>query len=87
MMPKKYVVIFESDTGYMDCVAICDKSEEAYGHAYLTLSEGLDEGSYYLTLPEYREGENGMIVECREKGTDKLMHWCTVLFYDYGEDG
>lgn len=79
--PKKYVVIYESDTGYMDCVAICDKSSEAYGEAYLALCDGLEEDSYYITLPEQREGENGYIMECRDKADNKLLHWCTVLFY------
>lgn len=79
--PKKYVVIYEIDTGYMDCIAICDKAEEAYGHAYLQLGDGLEEGSYYITLPERREGDNGYIIERRDKADDKLMAWCTVLFY------
>lgn len=79
--PSKYVVIYESDTGYMDCVAICDKASEAYGEAVMSLSEGLDEDSYYITLPEQREGENGYIMELRDKKTDKALHWVTVLFY------
>lgn len=87
--PKKYVVIYESDTGYMDCIAICDNADEAYGKAYLQLCDGFSDDEareYYLTMPEYREGENGMIIELKEKETDKLDAWCTVLFYDYGED-
>ena len=79
--PKKYVVIYEIDTEYMDCIAICDNAEEAYGHAYLQLGDGLDEGAYYITLPESREGDNGYIIECRDKADDKLIAWCTVLFY------
>lgn len=79
--PKKYVVIYEIDTGYMECIAICDNAEEAYGHAYLQLGEGLEESTYYITLPERREGDNGYIIECRDKADDKLMAWCTVLFY------
>ena len=84
--PKKYVVIYESDTGYMDCVAICDKSSEAYGEAYLALCDGLEEDSYYITFPEQREGENGYIMECRDKNDNKVLHWCTVLFYRYEGD-
>lgn len=79
--PKKYVVIYESDTGYMDCIAICDKLAEAYGEAYLALCDGLDEDSYYITFPERREGENGYIIECRDKKDNKVLNWCTVLFY------
>ena len=84
--PQKYVVIYETDTGYMDCIAICDNAEEAYGHALFILSEGLEDDAYYITLPKYREGENGMIIECKRKEDDKAEHWCTVLFYDYGEE-
>lgn len=84
--PNKYVVIFECDTGYMDCVAICDKSAEAYGEAYLALSEGLEEDSYYITLPERREGENGYIMEVIDKNTGKVINWCTVLFYREEKD-
>lgn len=83
--PKKYVVIMEIDTGYMDCIAICDKASEAYGEAYLALCDGLEEDSYYITFPEKREGENGYIIECRDKTDNKVLHWCTVLFYR--EDG
>lgn len=83
--PKKYVVIYEADTGYMDCIAICDKSAEAYGEAYLALCDGLDEDNYYITLADKREGENGYIIECRDKKDNKLLHWCTVLFYREGE--
>ena len=79
--PRKYVVTYENDTGYMDCIAICDKSAEAYGEAYLALSDGLDEDSYYITLPEKREGENGYVIECRDKKDNKVLNWCTVLFY------
>ncbi len=86
-MPKKYVVIFESDTGYMDCIAICDSADEAYGKAYLQLSDGMDDDRQYLTSPGYREGENGMIIHLMDKETDKPDSWCTVLFCDYEEGG
>ena len=84
--PKKYIVILENDTGYMDCIADCNTAEEAYGNAYLQLSDGLDEDTnYYITLPETREGDNGYIIECRNKDDNKINAWCTVLFYR--EDG
>ena len=82
----KYVVILESDTGYMDCIAICDNADEAYGAAYLALSDGVeDDDKYYLTLPDYREGNNGFVMEIREKEDDKVLYWATVLFYKPGE--
>lgn len=80
MKPTKYVVILETDSGYMDCIGIYDTAEEAYGKAYLELSDGIEDGAY-ITLPEYREGENGMVIECRNKSENKVVHWCTVLFY------
>lgn len=79
--PEKYVVILELDTGYMDCIAICDKANEAYGEAYLALSDGLDVNSYYITLPERREGENGYVMEVVDKETQRITQWVTVLFY------
>lgn len=80
MKPSKYVVILESDSGYMDCIAICDKAEEAYGEAFLALVDGIEEGAY-ISLPDDREGENGIIIELRRKEDDKVLHWATVLFY------
>lgn len=79
-MPEKYVVIYETDMGYMDCIAICDTAEEAYGEAYLALCDDLDEQAHYITLAENREGDNGMIMEVRAKADDKIWAWCTILF-------
>lgn len=81
-MPEKYVVILEIDTGYIQCVAICDTAEEAYGHALLAVSDDVDEEKYYLTIPQEREGENGYMIECRSKDDNSVYHWCTVLFYE-----
>ncbi len=84
--PSKYVVLYETDSGYMDCVAICDKSAEAYGEAYLALIDGLDEDSYYVTLPVYREGENGFVIHAVDKVTQKILSWITILFYRPGTE-
>ena len=79
---KKYVVILELEGGYMDCVAICNTAEEAYGEAYLALCVDEEESeNYYITLPEYREGENGMIIKKINKKTEKVDEYVTVLFY------
>lgn len=85
--PNKYVVIYENDTGYMDCVAICDKASEAYGEAYLSLIDGLDENHYYVSIADKREGENGYIIEMVDKDTGKVWAWATILFYRNEEDG
>ena len=79
--PDKYVVILELDGGYMDCIAICDTSAEAYGKAYLALSDCESPDDYYITLPEYREGENGMIISRKSRKTGKEDLFVTVLFY------
>lgn len=79
--PIKYIVIYELDTGYMDCVGIFDNTNEAYGKAYLALCEYLQEDNFYVTEPGYREGENGMIIHAYERETNKLLAWVTVLFY------
>lgn len=80
-MSKKYVVILESDTGYMDCVAICDKTEEAYGYAYLSLVCAIEE-KCYVTLPDNREGDNGLVIELRRREDDKVLWWATILIYE-----
>lgn len=79
--PEKYVVILELDNGYMDCIAICDKASEAYGEAYLALSEGLDEAEYYVSFAERREGDNGIVMEAIDKDTGRVIQWATILFY------
>lgn len=79
--PEKYVVIFEIDTGYMECVAVCDNASEAYGEAVLSLCDGLEPDEYYITPPMKREGENGYIMQLIDKESKKVMHWVTVLFY------
>lgn len=90
MKTRKYVVIQElPEGGYMDCVAICDTAVEAYGHAYSCLCGGVADGFRYealrdkrITMADYREGENGMVM-CREDlktgETEEIM---TVLFYE-----
>ena len=84
----KYVVILEMDNGYIDCIAVCDKASEAYGEAYLALCDDLDDEQYCITPPAYREGENGFIMELKEKKTGKVEQWATVLFYKQEkEDG
>ena len=83
----KYVVIVESDTGYMQCVKVCDNNAEAHGEAYLQLGDIECGDSCYITLPEPREGENGYIIELRRKENDEVVYYATVLFYhDEKED-
>lgn len=84
-LSSKFVVIFEIDTGYMECIALCDNAEEAYGHAYLRLQYDMNSDDYYLTMADRREGENGFIMECINKKTQKAEQWCTVLFFENEE--
>ena len=81
--PDKYVVILELENGYIDCIAICDTAAEAYGRAYLELLPDDEElaGDYFITTPQPREGENGVIIHCVNKETGKIENFCTVLFY------
>lgn len=94
MKTRKYVVIQElPEGGYMDCVAICDTAVEAYGHAYSCLcglcGGLLADGFRYedirdkrITMADYREGENGMVM-CREDlKTGEIEEIMTVLFYE-----
>lgn len=82
--PSKYVVICEIDSGYMDCVAICDNADEAYGKAYLELIDGLDEDNCYVTLPKEIEGENGYFMEVVDGTTKEVLNRVTILFYEDG---
>ncbi len=82
---KKYVVILEvPDTGYMDCVGICGTKEEAYGVAYLALSDGLN--GAYITLPERREGDNGIVMEAKESKDGNIIFCATILNYEEDEE-
>ncbi len=83
---KQFVVILELDTGYMDCVAVCNTAEEAYGEAYLALADGLEPDDYYITLPEHREGDNGFVIETVEKKTGKVYQTVTVLIREIEQE-
>ena len=78
----KYVVILEiPDTGYIDCIAICNNSEEAYGEAYLNLVDDIGD-NFYITQPQETEGNNGFVIECVDMATKKTYETATVLFFD-----
>ena len=80
--PDKYVVLLELETGYIECVSICDNPREAYGTAYLAATNDIDDSdNYYVTPPSKREGENGYMFEVRRKSDDDLYSIATVLFY------
>lgn len=78
----KYVVILEiPDTGYIDCIAICNNAEEAYGEAYLNLVDDIGD-NFYITPPRDAEGNNGFIIDCIERSTGNTYESATVLFFD-----
>ena len=77
---RKYIVLLENESGYIDCEAVCSTKEEAYGHAYLSLTEGIDESFYYVTLPELREG-GGIKMELRDRRDYSLLTYATILLY------
>ena len=81
MSALRYVVILELDNGYMDCVHVCYRKNEAYGAAYLALTDGIDADSYYVSLAENKEGDNGVIIELKDKNDDKVIQWVTILTY------
>lgn len=82
MKTVKYVVLLEIPaSGYIDCIAICDSIDEAFGHAYLNLCEDRDEEKYYITIPVQTEGENGFVMECRCKDDDSIYEAATVVIY------
>jgi hypothetical protein len=81
MSALRYVVILELDNGYMDCIHVCYRKSEAYGAAYLVLTDGMDSDGYYVSLAENREGDNGVIIELKDKDDDKVIQWVTILTY------
>lgn len=83
---EQFVVILELDTGYMDCLAVCDNAEQAYGEAYLALVDGLEPKDYYISLPEPREGDNGFVIETVEKKTGKIYQTVTVLIREIEQE-
>ena len=80
MDDRKYIVLLENESGYIDCEAVCSTKEEAYGSAYLSLIEGLDESFYYVTLPELREG-GGVKMELRDRRDYSLLTYATIILY------
>lgn len=87
MKTIKYVVIIEiPDSGYIDCIAICDTIEEAFGRAYLELCDEREQEKYYVTILEQAEGENGFHMECRCKDDDSVYHSASVLMCSQEEN-
>ena len=80
------MVILELDNGYMDCVHVCYRKNEAYGAGYLALTDGIDADSYYVSLAENREGNNGVIIELKDKDDGKVIQWVTILTYKPEDD-
>lgn len=81
MKSEKCVVIVElPDTGYIECIAICDGLAEAFGKAYSNLTDGISDEGYHISIPQDCEGRNGYIMELT--GTDgKIDQRAIILFY------
>lgn len=84
-MGKKYVVIVEGNDGYMDCVGIEDSKAAAYGRAYLWLSMDAPSDKLFVTTPETREGERGVVISLIGKETGHSMFSATILTYNEEE--
>jgi hypothetical protein len=82
MKTVKYVVLLEIPaSGYIDCIAVCESIDEAFGQAYLKLCGDKDQEKFYITIPMQTEGENGFLMECRFKGDDSVYESASVLMY------
>ena len=84
MSGKKYVVIFESpDTNYSLCVRICEGKEEAFGAAYLALTDVLDweTDSGYVAMPREMECREGYVLEFRYKENHELCCFASIYLY------
>ena len=87
-MVQKYVVIHETDAGFIECVGAYDDEMAAYGKAYTTLSDAAFDytqsydDKYYISTLSPSEGECGYIMQLVNKETSKVEDWTIVLFYE-----
>lgn len=68
----RYAVVITSDDGYTQCIGICEDIEEAFGKAFLDLTDGYDDGALFsVTVPERAEGDCGWVINLvdRERST------------------
>lgn len=74
----KFVAIIECASGYMEGVGIYDTMGEAFGSAYLKLTEDADDEDN-VSAPCNNEGETGWVMELRKKDEPKVVEWATIL--------
>ena len=79
---SKHVVILEFPNGYIDCIAIEEDEDKAFGKAFKALYADIDTDDCYITIPDNTEGENGIIIYCKNRVTGELISYCTILYFD-----
>lgn len=76
----KYAVISTSDSGYVQCIGICDNINEAFGKAYLDLTDGYDDGALFsVTVPERSEGDCGYVINLVERSSGSTVWTALIL--------
>ena len=79
---SKHVVILEFPNGYIDCIAIEEDEDKAFGKAFNVLCEDIDTDECYITPPCNTEGDNGVVMHCKNRVTGELISYCTILYFD-----
>ena len=76
----RYAVISTSDSGYVQCIGICDNINEAFGKAYLDLTDGYDNGALFsVTVPERSEGDCGYVINLVERQSGSTVWTALIL--------
>jgi len=76
----RYAVIITSDSGYVQCIGICDNINEAFGKAYLDLTDGYDDGALFsVTVPERSEGDCGYVINLVERQSGSTVWTALIL--------
>ena len=76
----RYAVISTSDSGYVQCIGICDNINEAFGKAYLDLTDGYDDGALFsVTVPERSEGDCGYVINLVERQSGSTVWTALIL--------
>ena len=74
----RYAVISTSDSGYVQCIGICDNINEAFGKAYLDLTDGYDDGALFsVTVPERTEGDCGYVINLVDRSGSTV--WTALI--------
>ena len=83
----KYVLIHGGGDTYRACIGIFDNANEAFGAAYLTLDESIEQiGDPNLSISQAERMEQDTGQTLRIEGSDDINEYVDIMFYNEGED-